>query len=463
MPRPALPSPALPDGPITRPRSRRPGPLFLLLALPGLALATATDPGSNGPYPAVRETISIPGTQNASLTTDLYYPGTLGEVSAAAGQCPVIVLGHGFSQSKDQHVNQGRHLATRGYVVLIPNSNAASDHSRYADELRRCLDWIGARHTDPASPFLGRIRTNRAGASGHSAGGLSAILAAARDPRIRAVSVMDPVDNGGQGVAALTNLSAPVAITFSEPSSCNANGSALTLYQAARAPKRGLKIVGANHTDPQDPAGALSVLFCGAANAARQTLYRRYTVGWFEFHLRDDAAYGPWVFTEPNGQLAADLAAQRITYDAALAPRAAWRWVHFGPDTAAAGDIADPDDDRLMNLFEYAFNTDPLRPNETSPTYASLVHSDTNRHLALTFTQVATAIDLTYRVESSGNLRTWIPGPGYSGTNATPGPGAVEHARAASGRTTLVVRDAEPAAGSSPRYLRLLISAVEEP
>jgi len=131
----------------------------------------------------------------------------------------VIVLGHGFSQSKDQHVNQGRHLATRGYIVLVPNSSAASDHSRFADDLRKCIDWIEARDADTNSLFYGRVRADRVGATGHSAGGLSAILAASRDSRIRTVSPMDPVDSGGQGVAALTSVAAPVAITYSEPSS----------------------------------------------------------------------------------------------------------------------------------------------------------------------------------------------------------------------------------------------------
>jgi dienelactone hydrolase len=235
----------------------------------------------------------------------------------------VVVLGHGFSQSKDQHVNQGRHLATRGYIVLIPNSNAASDHSRFADDLRKCIDWIEACDGDINSLFFGRVRADRVGTTGHSAGGLSAILAGSRDARIRAVSPMDPVDNGGLGVAALATIAAPVAITYSEPSSCNANGSALTLYEAALAPKRGIRIIGANHTDPQDPASGLSELFCGAANSARQALYRRYMAGWFEYHLRGDASYGPWVFNQAGGPLAGDLSSNKITYAEAPAPLAA--------------------------------------------------------------------------------------------------------------------------------------------
>jgi dienelactone hydrolase len=313
-------------------------------------LRAATDPAANGPFPSTRLTLSIPGTQNTTLTTDIYFPGTNGVVSPAASRCPVIVLGHGFSQSKDQHVNQGRHLATRGDLVLIPNSNAASDHSRYADDLRKCIDWIEARDADPNSLFVGRVRADRVGATGHSAGGLSAILAASRDPRIRAVSPMDPVDNGGLGVAALVNLAAPVAITYSEPSSCNADGSAFTLYNAALAPKRGLRIVGANHTDP----------------------------------------------------LAADA---------------------------------------------------------TPIVSASLVATNDAQFLATSFPLVTAASDITYRIEASTDLQTWLPGCTYSGTNrvtATAHTTEFFHTRA--GLESIVVRDNTPVGTSLHRFLRLGVS-----
>jgi predicted dienelactone hydrolase len=133
-------------------------------------LAAATQPALDGPFSSARLTLDLPGTQGATLTTDVYFPGATTALAPAAGRCPVIVLGHGFSQSKDQHVNQGRHLATRGYIVLIPNSNAASDHSCFADDLRKCTDWIEARDSDTASLFFGRVRADRFGATGHSAG-----------------------------------------------------------------------------------------------------------------------------------------------------------------------------------------------------------------------------------------------------------------------------------------------------
>jgi dienelactone hydrolase len=427
----------------------------------GLAIA-ATDPAADGPFPGVRQTVAIPGTQGATLDADLYHPGTSVSVSAAAGMCPVIVLGHGFSQSKSQHVNQGLHLASRGYIVLIPSSNAASDHSRYADDLRKCIDWIEARGQDAGSIFFGRVRADRVGASGHSAGGLSAILAASRDPRIRAVSVMDPVDNGNQGVAALPGVAAPVAVTYSEPSSCNANGSAALLLDAATSLKRGVKIVGANHTDPQDPASFLSGLFCGTANSTRQARYRRYMAGWFEYHLRGDAGYGPWVFLQPDGQVAADLLAGTVTYDQAGSSIEAWRFVNFGAaadDPAVAGDMADPDRDNTPNLGEYASASDPHDPASGWNVSGSWVQVDGTSHFAITFPRVTAATDIIYQVESADDLRDWQPGCSYSGTQwVTVTESTTEFSHTGAGLETITVRDNTAPGEGLRRFLRLRVS-----
>jgi pimeloyl-ACP methyl ester carboxylesterase len=284
------------------------------------ANAAQCNPAMAGPHSVGQQSVGIPGTSGATLSTDVYFPAVGAVLDATAAPCPVIVLGHGFSGSKSQHANTGRHLATRGYIVLIPDFNGGSDHARNAQDMRRCLDWMEARHADPASVFFGQVRLDRFGASGYSAGGLSAILAAAQDARIGVLSLLDPVDNGGQGVTALPGLAIPVAMTWSEPSSCNANASATTLYGAARGVKRGMRIVGANHTDPQDPASPFAALLCGAANATRQVLYRRYLTSWFDFYLREDRNCIGSVFNYPGGVLTTDLAANRVTYSAPLAP-----------------------------------------------------------------------------------------------------------------------------------------------
>jgi len=415
------------------------------------AITAATDPALTGPFTAAQETVSVPGTAGANLSTDVFYPrSTSGVVAPAAVPCPVIVLGHGFSQSKNQHTNQGLHFASRGYIVLIPNFAGGSDHSRNADDLSKCLDWIVARNADSASRYFHTVRVERMGATGHSAGGMSAIVAAARDARIRALAPMDPVDSGNLGVNALANVTIPVAINYSEPSSCNANGSATVLLAAARPHKRGIKIVGANHTDPQDPAGALSIFTCGAANATRQMLYRRYVTGWFEYFLKGDPSYAPFVFDLAGGQTAADLAANRITYIRTPPPSAVgeWRATNFGADAgneAIAGPMADPDGDRLLNLTEYALALDPTLSSGDKAPVDSVVSVGSVRHGAITFTRATMSTDVSITVEISSDFATWTPGSFYSASGSTPNTAVTtEVSHIGLGIETITVRANDP-------------------
>lgn len=292
-------------------------PIGLMICLFLYKVTAATDPGSMGTHPIGQLTAHLPGENQKLLATDIFFPGTpTSGVAVAASPCPVVVLGHGFLQSKAHHNNQGRLLASRGFIVLIPQFNSAADHQRNGRELRRCLDWIGNQQTNAGSIFRGRVRLDRIGASGHSAGGLSALLAAAGDARIRALSLMDPVDHASQGQQALGRLNLPVSMTWSEPSGGNNRGSAERLFVVAQGIKRGIKICGANHTDAQNPSGWLCRLVCGAPDAKRQYLYNRYMAGWFELFLHDDATYIPWVFALAGGPVAADLDSKLITYSA---------------------------------------------------------------------------------------------------------------------------------------------------
>jgi hypothetical protein len=273
---------------------------------------------------------------------------------------------------------------------------------------------------------------------------------------------MDPVDSDGLGVAALSIVSAPVAVTYSEPSACNGNGSAQDLYQAATALKRGIRIIGANHTDPQDPAGILSIFTCGAANSTRQALYRRYMAGWFEYHLRGDASYGPWVFQQSGGQLATDLTAGTIAYEEAGSPIEAWRYVNFGAsadDPKVADDVADPDGDGASNLAEYSAGSDPLDPAAKWPVSGYIVDAGESQHLAITFPLVTAASDIIYQVEVADDLRAWQPGCSYAGMQrVTTTELTTQFSQSGAGLETITVRDNTSIGNEPRRFLRLRVN-----
>ncbi|MEM7247033.1 MAG: alpha/beta fold hydrolase [Acidobacteriota bacterium] len=294
------------------PRARSRGQLGLALAtvvFQGAVTQAATDPGLPGAFIAERIELDVPADGGRTLTADLHYPGDgSGSVDPAAGRCPAVVFGHGFARSRARYVDFGAHLASRGFLVLVPDFSGA-DHSQNADDLSAGLDWLLAEDARAGSLLFERVDATALGSSGHSAGGLSALVALSRDPRLVTAAPLDPVDSGELGTTALASTTAPVAITHSEDSACNAFGSARDLYEAAIGPKRRVLVVDGNHCDPEMPSDLLCSLPCGGANAERQALYRKLVTGWLEHWLRCDASYAPWV---SGVELAADVMAGRV-------------------------------------------------------------------------------------------------------------------------------------------------------
>ena len=96
-------------------------------------------------------------------------------------------------------------------------------------------------------------------------------------------------------------------------------------------------------------------------------------------------------------------------------PERTWRWQHFG-NTAAEGfgaADADPDDDGLSNLSEFAFGLDPNRSSSsdvgTRAEAASDAEAVSGMRAIFQRRKDHQAAGLDYIVEFSSNLRDWTP------------------------------------------------------
>ena len=113
-----------------------------------------------------------------------------------------------------------------------------------------------------------------------------------------------------------------------------------------------------------------------------------------------------------------NLALSNPTGNAALAPQSAvvlsitptpteaWKLAQFGANAnlpGVAGDAADPDNDGIANLLEYAYNTDPDVYNN-NPFTANLAGQQFQLH----FPRNTSATDITYVLQSSTTLTNWI-------------------------------------------------------
>ena len=212
--------------------------LFLLLSLSATcALAQVSKTTVTLAFP------NCTGSTPASYDVDVYRP-------SGAGPFGLVGIGHGFQNSKDNHEVFARALAAKGVVVVVPQfplllalQCGYSDHSRNADILWAAMEQErGVSTIDPA----------RVGLAGHSAGGLSAFLAASRHA-VDALLLFDAVDNTGLGAAATSTVTAPALFLAAESSTCNSSNNSLPWFDALTGLKGKLKVVGATHCEPQDP------------------------------------------------------------------------------------------------------------------------------------------------------------------------------------------------------------------
>lgn len=126
---------------------------------------------------------------------------------------------------------------------------------------------------------------------------------------------------------------------------------------------------------------------------------------------------------------------------AIVSPFRNWQLTNFtaeADNTAIAGEAADPDNDGLSNLIEYALG---LNPNAFTVT--SVVVDTTTGALCLTAPKNSAATDITCLVEVSGDLVAWTTNDTTIDTNTS---------------TLLCVLDNTPLTGATRRFIRLKIT-----
>jgi hypothetical protein len=130
-------------------------------------------------------------------------------------------------------------------------------------------------------------------------------------------------------------------------------------------------------------------------------------------------------------------------------PIDAWRLASFTTaelaDPSVCGDLADPDQDGLSNLLDYALGLPPKGPTSVNRPYGSI----TNGYFTLTYTRAKAVTDVSLVVEQSSDLLNWYSGPGYLQQIGMVDEVTIQR---------ITVQLTTPIAGASASYLRLRVA-----
>ena len=292
--------------------------LALLLGVQGQSTAVPADLADPGPFSAGWQIVTIPRPDGQTFTSQLYYPATTAgngtPYDGSGAPYPAVTFGHGFMVPPKFYRSTLEHLASHGYLVVVPESYMTflfPSHQGFGEDFRYSLDFLESENANPASWLFGQVDTAHFGMAGHSMGGGSSILAAAADSRVRALITLAAAETIPSAIAQMPNISAPVRlITGDQDGIVNWQNNTQAMYNAGRPPRQLLLILGGCHCGFLDS----NIPFCDSGSLPRSEqleITRREMVTFFDLYLKPDSGlwqevWGPEQADDPQVALQSD-------------------------------------------------------------------------------------------------------------------------------------------------------------
>ncbi len=217
--------------------------LFALLCVATPALAD--DLSAPGALLAARRDVTVVRQDGSSFAATIHYPGTSTAVGAplnpAAGPYPIIAFGHGFLSPVTIYQSTGAHLATWGFVTILPQTQGGllPSHGAFAADLVSSLDWLAGQATVVGSPWFGGVDGSRRGVMGHSMGGGCSLLAAQSDPRIRCVVPLAAANTNPSSITAALGVECATRLIVGSQDTIVTPSSTSAMYPNLAAPSEG--------------------------------------------------------------------------------------------------------------------------------------------------------------------------------------------------------------------------------
>ena len=257
--------------------------------------AVAQDLSQPGPRTPAQRDVTVVRANGSTFTATVHYPATAAQagspVDAANGPYPIIAFGHGFVTPIANYASTAAHLASWGFIVMLPQTQGSlfPSHAAFAADFVSALDWMGAQGGVAGSAWAGAVDASRRGAMGHSMGGGAALLAADADPSIRAVVPMAAAETNPSSTAACSGIDVATRIINGSQDTIVAPSTNGPMYANLRGPSQLVTITGGSHCGFIDSA----IAFCDSGSitrAAQLAIVRREVTEFMLLYLRGDAS-----------------------------------------------------------------------------------------------------------------------------------------------------------------------------
>lgn len=211
------------------------------------------DDGTDGPYGALRVYREIPTRVTDVRAVDVVVPATYdGEPDVSGAPYPAVVIVHGGFVDRTRYGWLAAHLATRGYVAILPEHEALLAITEPGNGAL-ALDAVRGWARDEADPLGGLVALDGPTAvMGHSLGGVMATRHWLVDETVDGLVMMAAVPNPGDPVE--DALARPVlSLVGRDDGYISPDEVAAAMPRFPTPPWTGI-VEGMNHTDWADDA-----------------------------------------------------------------------------------------------------------------------------------------------------------------------------------------------------------------
>ncbi|GHF88303.1 dienelactone hydrolase [Amycolatopsis bartoniae] len=256
-----------------------------------------------GPHDVVRGNLALAG-----------LPGVVFTPRSGLG-LPGVAFGHGWLQPPGRYRELLTHLASWGFVAAAPSTQRGPlpSHRLFAADLKSTLDIVTGVRLGPGGISVDPAKL---GLAGHSVGGGAAVLAAAGDPRIKAVATIAAAQTLPTATDAARKLTVPgLHLAAKGDLVTPAAGNAEAIAKAWGGPVQLRILDKSTHLAVTEGSHWSQRLLQGKPQRRTQKLVRALFTAFFLTHLTGTDKYRPL--------LEADVKRASIDFDPSLAEEAA--------------------------------------------------------------------------------------------------------------------------------------------